>query len=125
MVFPAVGLYLERAFGEDPDVVRSSWVSDLETSCVVTGMGQITPSLKMNVDKAAGFVLCLQLFPAAVTRSLLPALCWGSVTSPGAVQSSILICSCDLLPRVSDRAGDVVATLVITSARTFMIARII
>lgn len=64
-------------------------------------MGQITPSLKMSVGSAAHFVLSLQLFHTGVAQSLLPALCWDTLTFPGAVWSSILICSHDLLPRVS------------------------
>lgn len=64
-------------------------------------MGWVTLSLKMSEGSAAHFVLCSQLCHSGVTQSLLAALCWGAVTSPGALWSSTLICSHDLYPWVS------------------------
>lgn len=101
MVFPAVTLYLEKAFGGDTDAVCSSWISDLETSCLIYQDGTDNTKLENGVESAACFVLSSQLFHTGVTQSLILALCWDTVTFPGAVWSSILICSHNLLPRMS------------------------
>lgn len=99
LVFPVIRLYLERAFGGDTDVVWSWWVSDLETSCLACRDGMIIPSLKMGVERPAHLsCLCNSFTHWCYTVS---ALWWDTVTFPGALWCSILICSHDLLPPAS------------------------
>lgn len=129
-VFPVIRLYLERAFVGDTDVIWSSWVSGLETSCLIFWDGMGNTKLENEYWECCSFcsvftTLSLWCYTVSASCSLLGYFSWGSVEFHPRLQSwplttSVFQCSCE----TADRAGEVVAMLVSTNARAFMVARI-